>query len=461
MQDAEVVWPPTVILCNTFLKEQAPGNWSSLGKQQLPTKLLMLMDGKAKYRPIYNKYGHRGMSFVVFGGDEDGEGFRDAEEMADSFFLQGKGLYEWERLIGGRHGDEAWCQPFKQGIEHIYGYMARKVDMERLDPRKQFCKSWRMRALEEVKKGVKRRQREGNDKTESKLRKLEQDKDEVLQLIEKREQERKEVEEERAKAIESLEKRAEKHRTESALLRERISKISAEQQAAESEYEARVQSLNTRVQQIDEATRLAAKKFRRQVEKAQAARQEELRKQEEELKSKDKKQNMLQHEFMKIQTRNFNLFLKEKNAELLEKVKEVARLKAQKMEELDKLREEATKTMEEMHAKYRADMQEVDAADDQLMNQVNANENNENDEAAGICAVCHCPFAESGWRAVLPDCKHATTCYDCWEEHAAYLRNKNANDMKKPGGKQTAVFCPSCMTPVKGDVIKIPWKIYF
>ncbi|GBG78834.1 hypothetical protein CBR_g28057 [Chara braunii] len=270
-QEGEVVWPPTVILCNTFRSQDAQGKWASLGKQQLPPVLLMLMEGKGRFRPIYTKTGHRGMSFVVFGSEEDGEGYRHAQEMAEFFFLQGKGLSDWEKLVGGRMDDAAWAEPIKHGVEHLYGYLARRVDMEILDPRKQFCKDWSIRPLEEVKKGMKKRHREEEDEKETKLRKLQSEKDEAIQLLEIKEKERRQVEEEKAKALKELEKQQEKYNKEAAMLQEKL-------MAAEREYKVKVQSLNEKVECIDRDTRTERERLQRLVEEVQFARHEELRK---------------------------------------------------------------------------------------------------------------------------------------------------------------------------------------
>ncbi|XP_073013393.1 protein SUPPRESSOR OF GENE SILENCING 3 homolog [Typha latifolia] len=115
--DYEIVWPPMVVIMNTLLEQDENDKWIGMGNQELLEYFNTYNAVKARHS--YGPHGHRGMSVLIF--ESTAMGYLEAERLDKHFTDQGTDKDAWERrkvlfLPGGKR--------------QLYGYLARKEDME-------------------------------------------------------------------------------------------------------------------------------------------------------------------------------------------------------------------------------------------------------------------------------------------------------------------------------------------
>lgn len=115
--DREIVWPPMVIVMNTFLDKDDDDKWKGMGNQEL----LDYFSGypATKARHAYGPSGHRGMSVLIF--ENTAVGYVEAERLHKHFVAHGTDRNAWQlRRV-----------PFiPGGKRQLYGFLANKEDME-------------------------------------------------------------------------------------------------------------------------------------------------------------------------------------------------------------------------------------------------------------------------------------------------------------------------------------------
>ncbi|KAG8051259.1 hypothetical protein GUJ93_ZPchr0009g867 [Zizania palustris] len=115
--DRQIVWPPMVIIMNTFLEKDEDDKWKGMGNQELIEYFSEYAASKARHS--YGPSGHRGMSVLIF--DASAVGYMEAERLHRHFVVQ-------------RTDRDAWQNqrvPFLPGgTRQLYGFLAKKEDMD-------------------------------------------------------------------------------------------------------------------------------------------------------------------------------------------------------------------------------------------------------------------------------------------------------------------------------------------
>ncbi|XP_031490684.1 protein SUPPRESSOR OF GENE SILENCING 3 homolog isoform X1 [Nymphaea colorata] len=115
--DHEIVWPPMVIIQNTWLDKDDDDKWIGMGNQEL----LDYFEGydAKKARHAYGPRGHRGTSILIF--DSSAMGYVEAERLHKHFIDECRDRAAWEcrrsNFVPG-------------GKRVLYGYLSTKSDME-------------------------------------------------------------------------------------------------------------------------------------------------------------------------------------------------------------------------------------------------------------------------------------------------------------------------------------------
>lgn len=118
--DYEVVWPPMVIVENTNFNFKLQENQQSAGMGNKE-----LLECFKAYKPIkakqsYGPKGHRGISLLIF--EDSAVGYLEADRLQMDFLKEARGRADWDRR-------GTVTQP-AGGKRTLYGYMAKKEDME-------------------------------------------------------------------------------------------------------------------------------------------------------------------------------------------------------------------------------------------------------------------------------------------------------------------------------------------
>ncbi|CAD6268066.1 unnamed protein product [Miscanthus lutarioriparius] len=115
--DREIVWPPMVIVMNTFLEKDDDDKWKGMGNQELLDYFGEYAATKARH--AYGPSGHRGMSVLIF--ESSAVGYMEAERLHRHFVNQGTDRNAWQlrkvRFVPG-------------GKRQLFGFLASKEDME-------------------------------------------------------------------------------------------------------------------------------------------------------------------------------------------------------------------------------------------------------------------------------------------------------------------------------------------
>ncbi|XP_058210721.1 protein SUPPRESSOR OF GENE SILENCING 3-like [Rhododendron vialii] len=117
IKDRSIVWPPMVVIMNTWLEQDENDKWHGMGNQEL-------LDSFSSYSPVkarhaYGPQGHRGMSVLIF--ENSAMGFLEAESLHNHFQEQGTDRDAWDRR------PVLFCPG---GKRQLYGYMAEKQDLD-------------------------------------------------------------------------------------------------------------------------------------------------------------------------------------------------------------------------------------------------------------------------------------------------------------------------------------------
>ncbi|KAL5704003.1 Protein SUPPRESSOR OF GENESILENCING [Ranunculus cassubicifolius] len=117
--DKQIVWPPMVVVMNTQLEmDENEEKWLGMGNQEL-LDYFSSYTKALKARHSYGPKGHRGMSIVIF--ESTPVGYLEAEHLDKHFTEQGTGRYAW---------DQNRVLYYPGGKRQLYGYLARKEDLE-------------------------------------------------------------------------------------------------------------------------------------------------------------------------------------------------------------------------------------------------------------------------------------------------------------------------------------------
>ncbi|XP_058090002.1 protein SUPPRESSOR OF GENE SILENCING 3 homolog [Magnolia sinica] len=115
--DHEIVWPPMVIVRNTILEQDENEKWLGMGNQEL-LEYFSSYDA-VRARHSYGPHGHRGISILMF--EASAVGYMEAERLHKHFIEQGTDREAWDH-------HPVFFYP--GGRRQLYGYMARKEDMD-------------------------------------------------------------------------------------------------------------------------------------------------------------------------------------------------------------------------------------------------------------------------------------------------------------------------------------------
>ncbi|KAF8022990.1 hypothetical protein BT93_F0487 [Corymbia citriodora subsp. variegata] len=116
-RDFDIVWPPMVVIMNTILEKDENDKWIGMGNQELLDYFNSYQAVKARH--AYGPQGHRGMSILIF--ESSPRGFFEAERLHKLFQDQGTDRNAWDRRGALFHPG---------GKRQLYGYMARKEDLD-------------------------------------------------------------------------------------------------------------------------------------------------------------------------------------------------------------------------------------------------------------------------------------------------------------------------------------------
>ncbi|KAJ1265164.1 hypothetical protein BS78_08G058800 [Paspalum vaginatum] len=137
--DREIVWPPMVIVRNTWLEKDDNDKWKGMGNEELLDYFGEYAATRARH--AYGPFGHRGMSVLIF--ESSAVGYMEAERLHRHFVTQGTDRNAWEvrrvRFVPG-------------GKRQLYGFLANKEDMESFNKHCQgkSCLKYEMRSYNEM-----------------------------------------------------------------------------------------------------------------------------------------------------------------------------------------------------------------------------------------------------------------------------------------------------------------------
>ncbi|RZC76732.1 hypothetical protein C5167_000881, partial [Papaver somniferum] len=114
--DKEIVWPPMVVVMNTFLDKEDE-KWTGMGNQELLA--LFSAYNAVKAQQSYGPKGHRGMGLLIF--ERTLTGYVEAVRLHSHFIKEGRDRDAWDR--GG-------TLFFEGGKRKLYGFIASKEDMD-------------------------------------------------------------------------------------------------------------------------------------------------------------------------------------------------------------------------------------------------------------------------------------------------------------------------------------------
>lgn len=121
VKDHEIVWPPMVIVMNTFLRQDDENDkWIGMGSPELLDYFGSYAAVKARHS--YGPQGHRGMSMLIF--ESTAVGYLEAERLHKHFQEQGTDRDAWKR------------HPklfYPGGKRQLYGFLAEKEDVARFN----------------------------------------------------------------------------------------------------------------------------------------------------------------------------------------------------------------------------------------------------------------------------------------------------------------------------------------
>ncbi|XP_050260425.1 protein SUPPRESSOR OF GENE SILENCING 3-like [Quercus robur] len=117
VNDHEIVWPPMVVIMNTRYQQDDNNKWNGMGNQELLDYFSSYSALKARHS--YGPKGHRGISVLIF--ESSASGYLEAARLHKHFKEQGRDRDAWGR-----------CKtPFcLGGKRQLYGYMVVKDDLD-------------------------------------------------------------------------------------------------------------------------------------------------------------------------------------------------------------------------------------------------------------------------------------------------------------------------------------------
>ncbi|KAL6654039.1 hypothetical protein ACP70R_007504 [Stipagrostis hirtigluma subsp. patula] len=131
-----ILWPPTVIIENTY-KSKNDGQKESMSNKEMESKLREMGFTGADVHPLAAKDGHRSMR-VKFSGDLDG--LNKASQLVELFEKEGHGRAAWARIRGIVPTADGGKNPMLVKVDGtgqrtwlLYGYLATAWDLDVLD----------------------------------------------------------------------------------------------------------------------------------------------------------------------------------------------------------------------------------------------------------------------------------------------------------------------------------------
>ncbi|KAJ4795314.1 Protein SUPPRESSOR OF GENE SILENCING 3 [Rhynchospora pubera] len=116
--DHEIVWPPMVVIMNTYLDTDENDKNIGMGNQELLEYFSSYAAKKARHS--YGPRGHRGFSLLIF--EADAVGYMEAERLHRHFEQQGTDRHGWDCKTKSRF--------LPGGKRQLFGYLACKEDLE-------------------------------------------------------------------------------------------------------------------------------------------------------------------------------------------------------------------------------------------------------------------------------------------------------------------------------------------
>uniref|UniRef100_A0A803KNL0 Uncharacterized protein n=1 Tax=Chenopodium quinoa TaxID=63459 RepID=A0A803KNL0_CHEQI len=129
VKDHDIVWPPMVMIMNTLLDTDDNDKWIGMGNQELIDYFKGYAAVRAKHS--YGPKGHRGISVLIF--ESSAMGFVEAERLHKHFQQQGTGRSAWDNSRKALF--------YAGGKRQLYGFFARKDDLEEFNKHSQVAES--------------------------------------------------------------------------------------------------------------------------------------------------------------------------------------------------------------------------------------------------------------------------------------------------------------------------------
>ncbi|KAK9725532.1 hypothetical protein RND81_05G151300 [Saponaria officinalis] len=138
-QDDLIMWPPTVIIHNTYTGKGKDGRLEGLGNMAMDIKLRDLGFSGGKSKSLYNRAGHLGVTLIKFNGDQ--LGLKEAMRLSEHFEKDRHGRKEWTRIQALGVGLEDENNPnivtrdgrTGEKSRILYGYLLTAFDLDKID----------------------------------------------------------------------------------------------------------------------------------------------------------------------------------------------------------------------------------------------------------------------------------------------------------------------------------------
>uniref|UniRef100_A0A803L530 Uncharacterized protein n=1 Tax=Chenopodium quinoa TaxID=63459 RepID=A0A803L530_CHEQI len=125
VKDHDIVWPPMVMIMNTWLDTDDNDKWTGMGNPELLEYFKGYAAVRAKHS--YGPKGHRGFSVLIF--ESSAMGFVEAERLHRHFQQQGTGRSAWDNSRKALF--------YAGGKRQLYGFFAKKDDLDEFNKHSQ------------------------------------------------------------------------------------------------------------------------------------------------------------------------------------------------------------------------------------------------------------------------------------------------------------------------------------
>eukprot|EP00249_Psilotum_nudum_P019899 c27467_g1_i1 orf=128-2011(+) len=447
-----ILWPPVVMLeiVNSEPGED-PAAWNA-------EKILCLLSEElqnlhpGQVLPVPANRNNEQKSIIVF--EASAVGYLEAKRLGDRLAERRRGREHWLNLAEGRHGRHAdrwsdkhdargnWRSVDQERQLQLYGYLAEPQDMQAIDPSRVLVKGWTEESYYDKVQSAQKKTKQDHDKEQAMLKAAE------LHVENLTEDERRfRTSKQRMEQLIQLKQKeidAQKKRTEEMEQRflEAMHSLDRKFQTDMKSFEA---MRNAKVKRLREQLEISVKKSEEerslQVKKVESLEKKFMLLAEDHKKQETRKALLRQHMAMQ-KTKNFRMNMEKVEAAFNEQARQTeSALQEQQHREMMELMEDSKRERESILKEW---LEKQETLKKKSLEAKEAKERLQNDvaEQSNECAVCWESLSE-GNRALLNPCGHAKLCIDC------------ATDIFK-GTK----LCPICRQEIKREPIICPKKIY-